>query len=232
MPTSSRRRSARESTRESSERSEELRLSQAQKTAERRAKQYQRRHPEVGQNQATTSTFGTSTSRISQREPVVDRSAENRQSLSQIPENFQSLNTVLPRQRRNSGQSSDSEVDLGDFFNLQVALNSSSMTNPNPLAKLPLKGSGKGPKFPEYVTGQGVKDFIDEVEELVKDVPDINDDENKKEALLRYLNSEVRRTWKAIDGYDSTTKYENTEIIFCQVMIIQSLSLSRSLMSF
>ncbi|KAE9388822.1 hypothetical protein BT96DRAFT_947332 [Gymnopus androsaceus JB14] len=78
----------------------------------------------------------------------------------------------------------------------------------NPLAKLPLKGSGKGPKFPEYVTGQGVKDFIDDVEELVSDVPEITSESHKKEALIRYLSSEVKRTWKAIEGYDGAGSYK------------------------
>jgi len=85
--------------------------------------------------------------------------------------------------------------------------NSSNMAT-NPLAKLPLKGSGKGPKFPEFVTGQGVKDFIDDVEELVSDVPEITSDAHKKEALIRYLSSEVKRTWKAIEGYDGVGSYK------------------------
>ncbi|KAE9398418.1 hypothetical protein BT96DRAFT_994906 [Gymnopus androsaceus JB14] len=78
----------------------------------------------------------------------------------------------------------------------------------NPLAKLLLKGSGKGPKFPEYVTGQCVKDFIDDVEELVSDVPEITSDAHKKEALIRYLSSEVKRTWKAIEGDDGVGSYK------------------------
>ncbi|KAE9403171.1 hypothetical protein BT96DRAFT_936697 [Gymnopus androsaceus JB14] len=81
----------------------------------------------------------------------------------------------------------------------------------NPLAKLPLKGSGKGPKFPEYVTGQGVKDFIDDVEELVSDVPEITSESHKKEALIRYLSSEVKRTWKAIEGYDETASIKKLD---------------------
>ncbi|KAE9405478.1 hypothetical protein BT96DRAFT_934959 [Gymnopus androsaceus JB14] len=81
----------------------------------------------------------------------------------------------------------------------------------NPLAKLPLKGSGKGPKFPEYVTGQSVKDFIDDVEELVSDVPEITSEAHKKEALIRYLSSEVKRTWKAIEGYDETASIKKLD---------------------
>jgi hypothetical protein len=75
----------------------------------------------------------------------------------------------------------------------------------NPLSKLPLKGSGKGPKFPEYVTGTGVQDYIEEVEDLVSDISEIKDDKTKKEALLRYLKSDVKRTWKAIDGFETGT---------------------------
>ena len=83
------------------------------------------------------------------------------------------------------------------------------MSSSNPLSKLPLKGSGKGPKFPEDATGAAIKDYIDDVEDLVTDIPDINTDEMKKEALLRYLSSEVKRTWKAIEGFDAAgVKYE------------------------
>ncbi|KIK60552.1 hypothetical protein GYMLUDRAFT_244127 [Collybiopsis luxurians FD-317 M1] len=77
----------------------------------------------------------------------------------------------------------------------------------NPLSKLPLKGSGKGPKFPEYVTGSGVQDYIEEVEGLVSDYG-ISDDDAKKEALWRYLPIAVKRTWKAITGSESTHNYE------------------------
>ncbi|KIK50627.1 hypothetical protein GYMLUDRAFT_252804 [Collybiopsis luxurians FD-317 M1] len=78
----------------------------------------------------------------------------------------------------------------------------------NPLSKLPLKGSGKGPKFPEDATGSGVQDYIEEVEELVSDNTGINTDDMKKEALLRYLPISVKRTWKALAGFENTQSYE------------------------
>ena len=84
------------------------------------------------------------------------------------------------------------------------------MTNTsNPLSKLPLKGSGKGPKFPEDVTGISVQDYIEDVENMVADVPQINTDAMKKEALLRYLESSVKRDWKAIEGYEPDETYED-----------------------
>lgn len=133
-------------------------------------------------------------------------------------------NLISPQEINSASSSSRAGVQSRDSLNLGnitgvAALstilrnfpsqnaNSSSMTT-NPLAKLPLKGSGKGPKFPEFVTGEGVKDFIDDVEELVGDVPEIKTAKEKKEALLRYVSSEVKRTWKAIEGYEDPSSYE------------------------
>ncbi|KAF5369722.1 hypothetical protein D9757_011997 [Collybiopsis confluens] len=76
------------------------------------------------------------------------------------------------------------------------------------LSKLPLRGSGKGPKFPEDANGIEVHDYIEEVEELVADVPAINTDQEKKDALLRYLPVSMKRIWRAISGYDAGDSYD------------------------
>ena len=39
-------------------------------------------------------------------------------------------------------------------------------------------------------------------------MPEITSDAHKKEALIRYLSSEVKRTWKGIDGYDGAGRYQ------------------------
>ena len=79
--------------------------------------------------------------------------------------------------RRNQSIDCSGLEELFRLENSRIAhlsqLNSSIMST-NPLSKLPLKGSGKGPKFPEDATGSGIQDYIEEVEELVSDNPGIN----------------------------------------------------------
>lgn len=211
------RRSARRATQSDSQRSAELQISEAQKTAARRARSYQARNPAV----VPSSSHRNTVVGQGNQNPSVSRSvSEEREVRDILSDQGEQSTTLFPRPpkpaRNNSQSNSEEETDSFGLVNLfqrnQIAnsraQNSSSMSNnTNPLSKLPLKGSGKGPKFPEYVTGISVQDYIEEVEDIVSDVPDISDDAQKKEALLRYLGSSVKRDWKALEGYGVGSSY-------------------------
>lgn len=213
------RRSSRETTRNSTEATAESSKQLAQQLARKRVQRYQKQNPGiVVPNSSTEKRTSNSGEESSSR---ANRQAEEQNNNSDSNSEGQTSPTRQVRQSRPSrtgGNTSPTANLLGN----SVSSSSQMTTNPNPLAKLPLKGSGKGPKFPESVTGQGIKDFIDDVEEMVRDVPEIRTDDQKKEALLRYLGSDVKNTWKAIDGYDGGTyqafkenillSYDHTEV--------------------
>ena len=159
---------------------------------------------------ANNSAFGSGSGNLDREDPEEVEQEQASGSVLRPPKPPR----IIPQ---STPQEEEEEVDyrgLGELFrNPQVPpivnLNSSNMTTTNPLSKLPLKGSGKGPKFPEYVTGISVQDYIEEVEDIVSDVSDIRSDDQKKEALLRYLGSTVKRDWKALEGYEAGSTYDD-----------------------
>ncbi|KAF5369746.1 hypothetical protein D9757_011977 [Collybiopsis confluens] len=200
----------------------ERQVARARKVSERRARQYRQSHPEVVNLSASHNlAVGSSSSASTRVEPQrqVSEGSDLEEHISDQGEAFTSTFPRPIKPTRIVSQNShlrNKSIDysgLRELFNLEnsrvshlVPLNSSMSTNS--LSKLPLRGSGKGPKFPEDANGIEVHDFIEEVEELVADVPAINTDQEKKDALLRYLPVSMKRIWRAISGYDAGDSYD------------------------